>query len=224
MRMPIMEWFLNRFVVLALKAACRLDIRGLAAVPHGPAILVTNHTSNIEGPAYYVLLRPRSRTAFGKVELWSNPVTRFMMQVWRVIPITRGRVDSRALKWAESALAAGDILGIAIEGTRSTDGTLQRGRPGAAMLAVAHDVPVIPVVQWGFDRTLSGLLRLKRTTVRIRFGEPFRVPRPKATRPSASELRSITDYIMLRLASLLPVHLRGYYKGREGVGSSPDQQ
>jgi len=213
MSMPLAERIVNGTLRMVIHVLCRVDRRELDAIPmEGPAILVTNHSTNLEGPIYYVLLDPRRKTALGKRELWGNWVTRFFMQLWGVIPLHRGGPDRRALRKAREALERGELLGIAPEGTRSRSGTLQRGRPGAALLATSAEVPIVPMVQWGVQDLLKNLRRLRRTTLHFRVGTPFFLRVPAGGDPSRDDLRKMADEIMYQLAILLPESLRGYYR------------
>ncbi len=213
MSMPMAERIVNGVLRTVIRTFCRVDPRELDPIPKtGPAILVTNHSTNLEGPIYYVLLDPRKKTALGKRELWNNWVTRFFMQLWGVIPLHRGGPDRRALRKAKEALARGELLGIAPEGTRSRTGTLQRGRPGAALLATSMEVPIVPMVQWGVQDLLRNLRRFRRTTLHFRVGTPFFLRVPSGDSPSRDDLRKMTDEIMFQLAVLLPESLRGYYR------------
>lgn len=213
MLMPVAEPIVNGAIRLLLHTLCRVDKGQLEKIPpRGPAILITNHTTSLEGPIYYVLMAPRPRTALGKQELWDNFATRFLMQLWGIIPIARGRSDRRALNRARSALRSGMILGVAPEGTRSSSGVLQRGRPGAALLATAEDVPLIPVVQWGIEGLWPNLRRLRRTPLHIRVGEPFRLALTPGKTPGHGDLRRMSDELMYQLAVMLPARYRGVYE------------
>lgn len=212
-RLPRIEPIVNALIRVLLRLLCRVDSDALARIPlHGPAILVTNHTTNLEGPVYYVLLGPRQRTALGKQELWSNPLTRFIMLLWGIIPLNRRGADRRAMARARAALNRGMFLGVAPEGTRSMSGQLQRGRPGAAMIATAARVPVIPMVQWGIQNVPRNLRRLRRTRLHFRVGRSFYLRAGGPEGPSRSELRQMADEIMFQLAVLMPEELRGYYR------------
>jgi 1-acyl-sn-glycerol-3-phosphate acyltransferase len=208
----LFELLVNAAMRGAFRVACRLDIKALSDLPpQGPAILMTNHTTNLDGPAIYVFIQPRKATAIAKRELWANPITRFFMQIWKIIPINRGRVDKRALKRCVAALDQGMFLGVAPEGTRSRSGILGQGHPGIAMLATTRRVPVYPVVHVGLNEVFRSLRRLRRSRVTVRVGRPFLV-RPIEGRPSTSQLRRIASEIMFQMALLLPPHLRGNYR------------
>ena len=213
MSMPIAEFLVNSAVRGVLRVVCRIDRDELSAIPdRGPGILVTNHSTNLEGPIYYVLLDPRAKTALGKRELWDNRTTRFFMQLWGVIPLNRSGPDRKALSRARKALERGELLGIGPEGTRSRTGQLQRGRPGAALLATGADVPIIPMVQWGVQDLLRNIRRFRRTRVHFNVGPPFYLAIPEGGEPSREDLRKMADEIMYQLAVLLPERFRGYYK------------
>ncbi len=210
--------YLERFVNATVRALFRLvyvmDIDELQTLPsHGPGIILTNHTSNLEGPAYYVFMQPRPTTALGKIELWGNVATRFFMRLWGIIPVSRGKADTRAMRRCVRALDRGHFLGMAPEGTRSASESLQRAHPGVALLATMRRVPVYPIVHWGFRGAGACMRRLRRSRVVFRAGRPFYV---KATagsvsRPNPSELRAITDEMMYQIAHLLPEQMRGHY-------------
>jgi 1-acyl-sn-glycerol-3-phosphate acyltransferase len=202
----------NAIVSFLLRIACTIDARDLNKVPQrGPAILLSNHTSNIEGPLYYIYLRPRKATALGKEELWKNPVTRFLMEAWNIIPVRRGMMDRKTLKACLRALDHGYILGVAPEGTRSKTGALLPGRTGATYLATQRKVPIIPMVQWGLHRFAANVKKLKKTRVTIRVGRPFFLEKPPSGKPTPADRRAMTREMMYQMALLLPPSLRGAY-------------
>lgn len=164
----------------------------------------------------YVFMQPRRATALGKIELWSNPVTRFLMKTWEIIPVHRGRVDGAALKAGIAALRNGYLLGVAPEGTRSKSGKLKKAGRGAAMFALRTGAPVYPVAQCGFGQVGRNLLKLRRTAVSLKLGEPFYV-RGGNSSESAGTLRRITDEMMYRIARLLPGETRGAYSDLENA-------
>jgi 1-acyl-sn-glycerol-3-phosphate acyltransferase len=209
----VFERFINAILRVIIRVVFRLDAHELSKLPlKGPAILVSNHTSNLEGPIYYVLIQPREATGLAKRELWENPATRFFMQLWGLIPVSRGRPDPKAINRALRALEKGKFLGIAPEGTRSRSGELQRGFPGTALLATAKQVPIYPMAHWGMTELSRNLRRLRRTPLTFKIGRPFLLLRKSERRPSLEELREMTDEMMYQLALLLPDGYRGYYR------------
>jgi 1-acyl-sn-glycerol-3-phosphate acyltransferase len=211
--MRIREPLVNASLRLLLRILCRINTAEFGKLPpEGPAILLTNHTTNIEGPLYYVFIQPRRATALGKEELWHNPVTRFFMETWDVIPVHRGRVDREAMAASLRALERGLYLGIAPEGTRSKSGKLGRGQAGAAYLATQAKVPLYPMVQWGLRDLGRNLKRLRRTDVTIRIGPPFYLTKRGGGEITTRERKQMVDEMMYQLAVLLPNELRGHYQ------------
>lgn len=226
------ESVVNATLRLLYRLVFRIDATEMRKLPpEGPALLMTNHTSNLEGPAYYIFMQPSRATALGKTELWNNPFTRFLMQLWNIIPVNRGKVDREAIRRSVEALEDRYIVGIAPEGTRNKSGVMRPAHPGIALIATRRQVPVYPVAHWGFTEFRRNLMHLRRAKVVFKVGEPFYVDVEPGARVSAAELREIADQMMYRVARLLPERMRGYYSDlsresdrlvkpcREGVAS-----
>jgi len=210
--MGIRAWLFNVTLGLLFRILVRIEDKDLRRLPQtGPAILITNHTSNIEGPLMYVRMRPRPTIAMAKTELWKSFATRMMMQAWGAIPVRRGRLDRKALAKCARVLDQGQFLCIAPEGTRSKDGTLLRGQPGATWFAADKGIPIYPMVQWGCLDLFKSLSHLHRPRVDIRVGRPFLVRTPEGHLPHGDELQVMADEMMYQLAELLPPQFRGYY-------------
>jgi 1-acyl-sn-glycerol-3-phosphate acyltransferase len=202
---------INGILGLLFRLLCRIDDRGLFRIPQkGPAILIANHTSNLEAPLLYVRLRPRVTIGLAKAELWKLAITRMVMEAWQAIALHRGRLDRAAMSKGEQALSRGEFLCLAPEGRRSRSWGLERGKPGAVWFAVESGVPIYPIAQWGCRDMLRELAHGRRPLVHIRVGQPFRVA--ASTAPYGEMLQAATDEMMLQLAQLLPESLRGYYR------------
>ena len=80
-------------------------------------------------------------------------------------------------------------------------------RTGVARLALAGDVPVVPMVHWGTQDVLDGYRKryrpLPRTTVTVRCGEPVDLSAYRGRAVDAALLREVTDLIMGRVRDLL---------------------
>ena len=210
--MPLASRLLCFLIRSLVRRLCRIRVNEIPTLPvHGPAILASNHSSNFEALIYYAYLAPRRRTAFGKYELWNNPFTRFVMQIWSIIPVRRGVADRGAFDRALRELDRGAYLGVAPEGTRSKSGVLLRGRPGVAILATGARIPIYPLVCLGANTIVATLRRGRRPEIRIRVGAPFVLELPSGSTRTSRDLRVATDEIMVRIAQLMPYELRGRY-------------
>lgn len=209
--MRLTERAVNAVIKAAMRAICRVDAPTLDRVPRaGPAILVANHVNFLDVPVVYTHLQPRPLTAFSKVETWEHPLLGPLFTLWRVIPIRRGEADMQAIRAGLAALAAGQILAILPEGTRSGDGQLQRGHPGVVTMALRSGAPLVPLVAWGMEQYHADWRRLRRTPFHIAVGPAFTVA-PGAEKLTGELRQAITDEIMQQLAALLPPTHRGVY-------------
>jgi 1-acyl-sn-glycerol-3-phosphate acyltransferase len=120
----------------------------------GPAVLVANHASLIDILVLFALFRPFKFVS--KQEIFKVPVIGWNMRLNRYVPLVRGSGASvrRMMELCDGHLAAGSPLMIFPEGTRTTDGSLQKFKNGAFDLAARHGVPVYPIVVHGTRRAL----------------------------------------------------------------------
>jgi len=184
-----------------LRALWDLDIQGAHHVPrHTAAIVAANHLSVCD--EYFLMSAvPRRMTFWAKEEYFggtgaSGAGMRALMRGLGAIPVQRagGREALTALTAALPVLAGGGLVCIYPEGTRSPDGRLYRGRTGAAHLAIAAGVPVVPVGITGTDLVQPVGRRLpawRRGAVSIRFGAPLTPPAPDA---AGSALRTALGF------------------------------
>jgi len=125
----------------------------------------------------------------------------------------RTRTDFSALRDALDYLRHGAIVGIAPEGTRSSENKgLLQGKQGAALMAARASVPIIPVGIIGSKNINEAWLHLRRPEVTIRVGEPYTLPAMDQDNKQAWLARN-TDEIMCRIAALLPQEYWGFYAG-----------
>jgi 1-acyl-sn-glycerol-3-phosphate acyltransferase len=145
-----------------------------------PVLFVANHASHLDAPLLLCSLPPawRARTAVTAAadyffENWWRAVSTALM--FATVPIER--------RGGSPSNTPGDLLDdgwnlvIFPEGTRSTDGARHRFRLGAAHLAIARDLPVVPV---GVRGSYAAMPRGRawpipgRPAVSVRYGRPLR--------------------------------------------------
>jgi 1-acyl-sn-glycerol-3-phosphate acyltransferase len=190
----------------------RVDDAALAKVPsHGPLIIVTNHVHIPEIPTLYVRLLPRKVYGMAQAErvldknLW-GAILRWI----DTIPVWRGEADLNALRTGIQRLNEGNIILLDPEGTRSHDGCLQKGQPGAILIALHSGAPVLPVVHYGSENYQENLKRLRRTDMHYVVGKPFRVE-AGGERVTSAIRQQMIDEVMSQMAVLLPPQYRGAY-------------
>ncbi len=206
------HWLLR---TVGLRVFARVErVEGLEHVPaQGPAIVYYNHIAFVD-PLVLMGFLPIATTPLAKVEAFHYPLIGVLPRWWGAIPVHRGETDKRAIRLTLAALAAGEIVLIAPEGTRNP--TMQRAKPGLAYFALRCDAPLIPAAVDGTEGypTLPILPRWWREPrARIRFGRPFRLRGPR--RAPTPMLQAMTDEAMYILADLLPPERWGVYaRGR----------
>jgi 1-acyl-sn-glycerol-3-phosphate acyltransferase len=202
-----------------VRILARWDIVGRERVPlEGPIVLVCNHLHLLDPPLVAASM-PRRVHTMAKRELFETPLVGWTLWPYGAIPVRRFSADMGALRAARNLLRRGEAVMMFPEGTRSKDARMHPALPGAAMVALLADVPVLPVAVIGTDtvrlpRDLVGWLRGQRPHLQVTFGEPFALPMANADTRGAEEA---TDLMMRRVAALLPEHYRGAYgPGSEG--------
>lgn len=192
-------------------------VRGAPIPPSGPALLVMNHPSHLDPPLDAVFVHKQGRIPrfFAKHSLWRVPILRNAFLATGQIPVFRGTSEAgHSLRAGDDALAAGRVVVIYPEGTLTHDdnGWPVVGRTGAARLALAHDVPVIPVARWGTKAILDAPRRrfrpFPRKPVDFLIGEPLDLSAFRGQPVDRALLQEVTDLILLRLQDLL-AELRG---------------
>ena len=149
-----------------------LRVSGAAHLPPtGPAILVINHQSDFD-PPFVGMAFPRPLRYMAKIELFDHGWFRWAIEHLGAFPIRRGEGDREALRRSLEVLAAGQVLLMFPEGTRSTDGRVHEFLPGVGMIALRSGAPVVPCAMKGTDeiRRGEGLPRLSH--VRLAAGPP----------------------------------------------------
>jgi 1-acyl-sn-glycerol-3-phosphate acyltransferase len=185
----------------------RTSVIGRERLPQGRnTLLLSNHQSMIDSwlvgiSAYYpqsfwrpwlIPWNPAARENFFK-----NPILALFSDLWKAIPIREGRRDYKALYRMLRALREGVML-LFPEGTRTRDGSIGRGRPGAGLLALGTGAAVVPVTIDGMDRVLpiGSVVPRVGKRVFVYFGQPIDCS-DFADRPRSKETaQELVDRVM----------------------------
>jgi 1-acyl-sn-glycerol-3-phosphate acyltransferase len=160
---------------------CTGGMRHSGELPPGPCVLVANHCSHADTAALLAVVPARRRPVvaaaadywFGSGAPGSSVHSAFRAITCRALcaafPVRRGG-GSADLMAAVAYLAAGHDVIIYPEGTRSRDGATGGFRSGAARLAEAAGVPLVPVGIAGTRDLLPPGGRLRRGKVGVLIG------------------------------------------------------
>lgn len=199
------------FGVMALQR-WRFDVAGAEHLPsRGGAVLAANHIGfwdffTVGRHAYYTHGRPVRIMA--KASLFHAPVFGPLMQAAEHIPVERGR-GSHAFDAAIDALRAGELVLVLPEQTISPAFELLPFKTGAARMAGAAGVPLVPAASWGSHRfhTVRHPVRPHwRLPVSIAYGEPLR-PGPD------DDPVEVTAHLRSHVADLHDMLVRDYPHG-----------
>ena len=178
----------------------RPQATGLENVPReGGFVLAANHLSNFDPWALGLPLFPwRFLRFMGKSELFFWPLGPFI-QAAGAFKVRRGQADAEAMETAQRLAREGHVVVMFPEGTRRRKGLVKKWQPrahtGAARIALAAGVPLIPAAIQGTDR----LRRLG--PLRVAYGAPVPLDdlREQDPRDAAQEA---TDRLMAEINRL----------------------
>jgi 1-acyl-sn-glycerol-3-phosphate acyltransferase len=167
----------------------------------GGAVVAINHTGYLDftfAGLPFFRQRPRRLMRFmAKQEVFDHKITGPIMRSLRHIPVDRAS-GAASFDAAVAALKSGELVGVYPEATISRSFELKEFKSGAARMAIAADVPIIPHIVWGAQRiwTKDHPKKLWRTKVPIAIavGEPIMPTLPPA---------ELTELLRSRMQHLL---------------------
>jgi len=226
----VFYWVTKYTLGVALKIVFRPWSRGRRNMPRrGPVILASNHLSFADH-FFGALPLPRKVVFLAKSEYFTGKglkglVSKAFFSGVGQIPIDRagGEASERALRSGLRVLAAGHVLGIYPEGTRSPDGRLYKGRTGVARIALESRAPVVPCAMINtFEFLPSGSFRPKlRIRPGVIFGEPLEFSRYYGQESDRAVLRAVTDEIIQHIQKLSGQEYVDIYAKRAKDNSQP---
>jgi len=159
----------------------RFTITGMEHLPAtGGAVVAINHTGYLDftfaGLPFYRHRPPRLVRFMAKQEVFDHRVTGPIMRSLRHIPVDRSS-GAASFDEAVARLKAGELVGVYPEATISRSFELKEFKSGAARMAIAADVPIIPHIVWGAQRIWTKdhprKLWRPKVPISIAVGEPI---------------------------------------------------
>jgi 1-acyl-sn-glycerol-3-phosphate acyltransferase len=226
-RLSFVDFFLIHITRLYARLWHRCSWRGPVPLPaKGPALLVANHTCSADPTFLVASCRRLLSFAVAREHFDLHPVTHWVLEHVRCVPVTRNGRDAGAAHRLLGRLAEGCAVCIFPEGGLS--GVVrQRFRPrkhGAAFLALASGVPVYPAYIAGGPRTddlLKSWLVPTPRAVRVYFGPAVDLSAYRGQRRTRRLLEEVTALLSERILALQPEAERKrlakrLHPGREG--------
>lgn len=191
---------LEGFASLVLRPLFRVRHVGrVPALPRGGLLLCPNHQSYLD-PAFVQLVVPRRVTFVMTNDFYAVRSANWFFRLVGALPVGAGRQAFTSVRRACALLRLGAALVVFPEGRLSTDGSLQRGQRGIAVLARRGRVPVIPVAIEGSLRAWGkGAKGPRRANVRLSLGPPVAWPGGPGGRDAD---QAFADRVMAGVAEL----------------------
>jgi 1-acyl-sn-glycerol-3-phosphate acyltransferase len=199
-------WLLFRFV---FKAYFRWRVYNSQRVPsQGAVILAANHASFLDPPLVgAALTRPLNYLA--RDTLFSVPVVGRLLRLWKVVPVDRDGGGAAGLRAILERLLQGGAILLFPEGTRTSDGQLQRARSGIGLVAIKSSAPIVPVRIFGTFEAYGRQTRFPRARqVALKFGAPLNFEELRAEAKACPKPRlkqiyqQVAEEIMAAIARL----------------------
>ena len=164
-------WVFGRLTIGQLvRMFAPLRVYGTERVPlEGGIVLAFNHFSWIDPPAFG-RASPRTVYFMAKAEAHRVPGLGQLIRAFGTFSVRRGESDREAVRMMRSVVRDGHALGLFAEGTRQREGVPGKVQPGAGMVALQEDVPVVPAAIHGSQYWRPGNWK----PVSIVWGEPMR--------------------------------------------------
>ncbi|HKV17852.1 MAG TPA: 1-acyl-sn-glycerol-3-phosphate acyltransferase [Mycobacterium sp.] len=182
----------------------------------GGAVVAINHTGYMDftfaGLPAYKQKRGRKVRFMAKKEVFDHKIGGPIMRSLRHIEVDR---FNGAASFAEACqkLKEGELVGVYPEATHSRSFELKEFKSGAARMAIAADVPIVPHIVWGAQRIWTkghpkNLLRPK-VPIAVAVGEPI-MPTLPATELTAL-LHSRMQHLLEKVQDEYGPHPPGEY-------------
>lgn len=208
-------WAVGRPIIgNAVRIAAPLRVYGAERVsPTGGVVLALNHFSWLDPPAFGEAC-PRTIYYMAKIEAHRVPGLGQLIRSFGAFAVRRGESDRDAVRAMRQIVRDGHALGLFVEGTRQLTGVPGEVKPGAAMVTVQEDVPVICGAIHGSQHWRPGNFH----PVSVAWGEPLRfgeLPR------SGKGYREASAVIQAELHKLWSFLVEMHELGRPSVATPP---
>jgi 1-acyl-sn-glycerol-3-phosphate acyltransferase len=208
----------------------RVRAEGTEKIPSaGPAIIVPYHSSYLDPLVVGLVIWQTGRLPhyLAKSSLFAGVVGRVLRGIGQ-IPVLRFSAQAGdSLRYAEAALAAGEIVVIYPQGTLTKDPQMwpESSKTGAARLALRTGAPLIPVTHWGLHTPMPVGAKVPkpapRTRIRVQVGDPIDYRDLADGRDGIARLTDrITAHIALGVAQLRGVPMPERFRADLGPGAA----
>lgn len=183
-----------------------------------PILFICNHLSNSDALVLNKVFKSEDLTFVAGVKLSKNPLTNLGITITKTIPIKPNTADKEAISKVIKTLKEGNNILIFPEGTRSRTGSMIKAKKGVVLIQKLTKASVIPLGLCGTEKLLPinekdmGDERFQHAKVVINIGKTIEIPKKNDGEDKHEYEDRATDFLMTKIAELLPEQYRGVYK------------
>lgn len=213
---PSLFWPLAVIVIPLVSILAKITTTDAHKLPReGAFVLAPNHYSEFDPlvVAISVFRTGRLPRFMAKESLFRVPVVGWILKRTGMVPVARASSASTAkqtMKQSRELVEHGRGVIVYPEGTLTRDPELwpMRGKSGAVRLALAGEIPLIPMAQWGtqhiMGRYQKGLsLWPLRKRVRVLVGDPVDLSDLRGRAGEQAAINEANDRLMSAITALL---------------------
>ena len=190
------QWW-GRLIVWT--SGVRIDRTGDLPAVGTSVVFVANHSSFYDVPILFTGL-PRQLRVMAKAALKYVPFIGWHLMRSGHVLVNRRNPGAGIFKRMQKMARSGASLIVFPEGSRTIDGRVQRFKPGIFLLAIEHNLPVVPVSVAGSRIVMpKGRFMVNAATVTLTVHAP--IPTTELQRKDA---RALAERVRLVVASGVP--------------------
>lgn len=190
------------------------EINGRENIPSdGKFVATPNHQSFLDDwivPRVIALHLNKKLHMYVNRNYYKNFISRHYLNHCECIPVEVGQaldkkeVNDQAFKKALTYIENGQPMCIYPEGHRSHDGKIQKGKFGAARLAIAAKVPILPIGIVGTREVLpkGKMIPKFKKIVTVNIGKPLNLEKFYGKENDKESLAKATELIMKEISKL----------------------
>ena len=201
-------------IPVLLKLLWLKKIEGKGNIPlDGRFVVAPNHQSFFDDWVVPSIIIPhigKEVHMYVNRKFFKNPLSRWYLNHQNSIPVEvyggkdRKKINEKAFKKALYYLKNKEPICVYPEGHRSKDGELQKGKVGAARLAIAAKVPILPVGVIGTRDILpkGKKFPIFKKVIEIKIGKPIYLKKYYGKENNKKVLKEATTLIMKEIGKL----------------------
>ncbi len=215
-RRPSLFWPLAGLVLPLMSYLCRMEFTGREKLPQtGSYVLAPNHYSEFDPLVVAVASWRLGRLPrfMAKESLFRVPVLGWVLRRTGMVPVSRAssaQATKQTMTQANELVAHGRGVIVYPEGSLTRDPGMwpMRGKTGAVRLALAADIPLIPMAQWGVQDIMGRYQKRislwpPRKRVQIVIGDPVDLSDLRGRMGEQQALTEGTARLMAAITALL---------------------